>query len=229
MPPGLRPLVARCALSRASWQRRAVCGAAPHSSRAPSASLRDRFATLDLRASAAPSGPLRGQASCLPLVRAAPPGGRSRASPCSPRPAARCLTHRLLPSHTDCSWCLSTEVGVRPTAPAVLSVLRAEASIMVVRPPSVAPRAEGAAPHDARRHRRPGGGWPGQACRHRGPGEGLAWRGVPPPRGGGSGPGACAMPLEASCERRARARSPPARAPFRPGCPRPARASRAGS
>jgi hypothetical protein len=65
------------------------------------------------------------------------------------------------------------------------------------------------------RHRRPGERWPGKACRHRRP--------------GGSGRGACAMPLEASDERRARARSPPARAPLRPACPRPGRASRAGS
>ncbi len=44
LPPGLR------------W-RRAWCRAAPHASRAPSASLRDRCATLDPRASAAPGRP----------------------------------------------------------------------------------------------------------------------------------------------------------------------------
>jgi hypothetical protein len=44
---------ARAPGAGASWRRRALCA---HRSRAPSASLRDRCATLDLRASAAPRG-----------------------------------------------------------------------------------------------------------------------------------------------------------------------------
>jgi hypothetical protein len=75
-------------LFRASWRRRAVCGAAPHSSRALRVASRSAPRTLDLRASATPEGPLRGQATVLPSWRAAPPGGRSRASPCPRAPGS---------------------------------------------------------------------------------------------------------------------------------------------